>query len=86
MTEAAANSTGDQSSGAPRKRGFFGRIPLFLRQVVDELRKVVTPTREELVKLTGVVLVFVIFMILLVTLLDFLFGSGASFVFGDGSA
>ena len=32
------------------------------------------------------VLVFVIFMILLVSLLDFLFGTGASFVFGDGSA
>ncbi|GAA4776058.1 preprotein translocase subunit SecE [Citricoccus nitrophenolicus] len=85
MTEAAANSTGDQSPESPRKRGFFGRIALFLRQVVDELKKVVTPTREELVKLTGVVLVFVIFMILLVTLLDFVFGSGASFVFGDGS-
>lgn len=84
MTEAAANNSGDQTPGAPRKRGFFGRIALFLRQVVDELRKVVTPTREELVKLTGVVLVFVIIMILLVTLLDFLFGSGASFVFGDG--
>ncbi|MFC7401113.1 preprotein translocase subunit SecE [Citricoccus sp. GCM10030269] len=85
MTEAAANSTGDQTPGTPRKRGFFGRIALFLRQVIDELRKVVTPTREELVKLTGVVLAFVILMILLVTLLDFLFGTGASFVFGDGS-
>jgi preprotein translocase subunit SecE len=53
---------------------------------VDELRKVVTPTREELVKLTGIVLVFVILMIMLVSLLDFLFGTGASFVFGDGSA
>lgn len=86
MTEATANSTGEQTPGTPRKRGFFGRIGLFLRQVVDELRKVVTPTREELVKLTGIVLVFVILMIMLVSLLDFLFGTGASFVFGDGSA
>lgn len=86
MTEAAANSTGEKTPGAPRKRGFLGRIGLFLRQVVDELRKVVTPTREELVKLTGIVLVFVVLMILLVSLLDFLFGTGASFVFGDGSA
>lgn len=85
MTEAAANSAGDPTPESPRKRGFFGRIALFLRQVVDELKKVVTPTREELMKLTGVVLVFVIFMILLVTLLDFVFGSGASLVFGDGS-
>ncbi|HRO29991.1 MULTISPECIES: preprotein translocase subunit SecE [Micrococcaceae] len=86
MTEAAANSTGEKTPDAPRKRGFFGRIGLFLRQVVDELRKVVTPTREELVKLTGIVLAFVILMILLVSLLDFVFGTGASFVFGDGSA
>lgn len=85
MTEAAANSAGEHSPEEPQKRGLFGRIALFLRQVVDELRKVVTPTREELVKLTGIVLVFVIIMILLVTLLDFLFGSGASLVFGDGS-
>jgi len=86
VTEAAANSTGQQAPGAPRKRGFFGRIALFLRQVVDELRKVVTPTREELVKLTGIVLAFVIFMIALVSLLDLVFGWGASFVFGDGGA
>lgn len=86
MTEAAANSTGEKTPDAPRKRGLFGRIGLFLRQVVDELRKVVTPTREELVKLTGIVLAFVILMILLVSLLDFVFGTGASFVFGDGSA
>jgi preprotein translocase subunit SecE len=86
VTEAAANSTGEKTPSTPQKRGFFGRIGLFLRQVVDELRKVVTPTREELVKLTGIVLVFVILMILLVSLLDFVFGTGASFVFGDGSA
>ena len=85
MTEAAANGTEDRDPRTPQKRGFFGRIALFLRQVVDELKKVVTPTREELVKLTGVVLAFVILMILLVTLLDFVFGTGASLVFGDGS-
>lgn len=59
---------------------------LFLRQVVDELKKVVTPTREELIKMTGVVLVFVVFVILLVTGLDWLFGTGASFIFGNPDA
>ncbi|MES2866679.1 MAG: preprotein translocase subunit SecE, partial [Actinomycetota bacterium] len=31
-----------------KKLGFFGRIALFFRQVIGELRKVVTPTRKEL--------------------------------------
>ena len=50
------------ASGATREKklGFFGRIALFFRQVIAELRKVVTPTRKELFKFTGVVLVFVL--------------------------
>lgn len=64
------------------KRGFFARIMMFLRQVIDEMRKVVTPTRQELVKMTGIVLVFVVIVIALVSLLDWLFGMGASWVFG----
>jgi preprotein translocase subunit SecE len=37
------------SRGAKAKRGFFARIALFFRQVVSELRKVVRPTRSELI-------------------------------------
>ena len=84
MTEATADHRGD-TPGEPCSRGFFGRIGLFLRQVVDELKKVVTPTREELVKLTGVVLAFVILMMLLVTGLDWVFGQMATFTFGEGT-
>ncbi len=68
------------------KRGPFGRIALFIRQVFNELGKVVTPTRRELVTYTLVVLVFVIIMMALVSGLDFVFGWLVSFVFGDGSA
>ncbi len=70
------------SSQTAEKRGIFARIMMFLRQVVDEMRKVVTPTRQELIKMTGVVLVFVVIVIALVSLLDWLFGMGASWVFG----
>ena len=38
---------------------FFGAIALFIRQILDELRKVVRPTRHELVVYTSVVIVFV---------------------------
>ena len=69
-----------------RPRGIVSRVGLFMRQVVDELRKVVTPTRSELVNYTLVVLVFVVIVMGIITLLDLLFGWGVSWVFGDGSA
>ena len=66
------------------RRSPFARIALFIRQVFTELRKVVTPTRRELFSYTGVVLVFVIIMMGLVYGLDFLFGWGVAWVFGNG--
>lgn len=67
------------------RRGPLGRIALFLRQVLAELRKVVTPTRRELLSYTGVVLGFVIVMMALVSGFDFGFGNLVSLVFGNGS-
>ena len=67
-----------------KRRGPFARISLFMRQVVNELSKVVTPTRKELFTYTGVVLVFVIIVMALVSGLDFVFGLGVAYVFGDG--
>jgi preprotein translocase subunit SecE len=49
-------------------------IPTFYRQVVAELRKVVYPTQEQLVTYFIVVMVFVVFMMTLVSLLDLGFG------------
>lgn len=65
-----------------KKPGFFGRIALFFRQVIGELRKVVTPTRKELFKFTGVVLVFVAIMMALVYGLDSAFSWLTAQVFG----
>ncbi|WP_141880929.1 preprotein translocase subunit SecE [Homoserinimonas aerilata] len=67
------------------RRGPFGRLALFLRQVVAELKKVVTPTRKELFSYTAVVLVFVVIMMAFVSGLDLLFGWLVANVFGDGS-
>jgi preprotein translocase subunit SecE len=44
----------------------------FLREVRDELKKVVWPTREEIIRLTGVVII--------VTLLVGIFLGGADFI------
>ena len=64
------------------RRGPFARIALFLRQVVAELRKVVTPTRRELVTYTAVVLGFVVVMMAIVYVLDLGFSALVVFLFG----
>ncbi len=64
------------------KKTWFGRIILFFQQVIAELKKVVTPTRKELLSFTGVVLVFVVIMMAIVWVLDQVFGLGVIFVFG----
>jgi preprotein translocase subunit SecE len=58
------------------------RLNRFLREVVAELRKVIWPTRKELVTYTVVVLVFVAFMVALVFGLDALFAKGVFAIFG----
>jgi preprotein translocase subunit SecE len=55
---------------------------LFLRQVIAELRKVVRPTRNELVTYTSVVLVFVLVVMLYVSVLDYGFGRFVLWAFG----
>ena len=69
---------------APREKrpNVFARIAIFMRQVFAELRKVVTPTRQELLKYTAVVLGFVVVMMALVYGMDVLFVWIASYVFG----
>jgi len=66
------------------RRSPFARIALFIRQVVAELKKVVTPTRRELFTFTGVVLVFVVIMMGIVYGLDQLFSWLVTWAFGTG--
>ncbi len=65
------------------RRSPFARVALFVRQVIAELRKVVVPTRRELLSYTGVVLVFVIIVMAIVSGLDFGFSALVNFLFGD---
>ncbi|MGV8976910.1 MAG: preprotein translocase subunit SecE [Cellulomonas sp.] len=61
--------------------GIFARIVLFVRQVIAELKKVVRPTRSELVTYTGVVLVFVVIVMAFVTVVDFGIGKLTFLIF-----
>ncbi len=54
----------------------------FLTQVRDELRKVVWPTRKELVTYTTVALVFILVMVALVSALDYGFTRMVFALFG----
>jgi preprotein translocase subunit SecE len=65
----------------PSDRGRTG-LGLFLRQVIAELRKVIWPTRDQLTTYFIVVLIFVLFMILFVSVLDFVFNKAAFAIFG----
>jgi preprotein translocase subunit SecE len=83
-TLATPERGGSPSSGrrGGRFTGLFARIGLYYRQVVAELRKVIWPTRKELVSYTWVVLLFVTVMIAFVSLCDWGFSKGILKVFG----
>lgn len=70
------------SVSSTERLGLFGRMSLFLRQVMFELKKVVWPTKEQLVTYTAVVVVFVIIMGLIIAALDFAFVKLVLLVFG----
>jgi preprotein translocase subunit SecE len=89
VSDTSSETSGEDLVNKARKdrdsrRGPWARFVLFVRQVIDELSKVVTPTRKELVNYTLVVLVFVIIMMAFVSVLDLFFGWGVSWIFGDG--
>ena len=83
LDEPSEDIVADAKKARAARRNPFSRIALFIRQVINELKKVVTPTRKELVNFTFVVLVFVIIMMGLVALLDWIFSFGVLMVFGN---
>jgi preprotein translocase subunit SecE len=64
------------------KLGLFARVGLFYRQILSELKKVVWPTRKQLSTYTAVVLVFVLFIIAVVSLFDLVLTKIVFWVFG----
>jgi preprotein translocase subunit SecE len=80
-----ATATPERRSPRPASGGKGNpaqRISLFYRQVVAELRKVIWPTRKELITYTTVALFFVVIMIAIVALLDLGFAKAVLKVFG----
>jgi len=73
----ATDTGGERPSG-----NIFSRFGVFLRQVGAELRRVIWPTRKQVVNYSIVLLVFVVIMGLYIAGLDFIFTEGVLFVFG----
>ncbi|MEU2242859.1 preprotein translocase subunit SecE [Streptomyces sp. NPDC033754] len=80
--EASESKKKARKGGKRGKKGPLGRLALFYRQIVAELRKVVWPTRSQLTSYTTVVIVFVVIMIGLVTVIDYGFQEAVKYVFG----
>ncbi|MFC4033003.1 preprotein translocase subunit SecE [Streptomyces polygonati] len=68
--------------GKRGKKGPLGRLALFYRQIVAELRKVVWPNRNDLTTYTTVVIVFVVVIIAFVSVVDWGFSKLVANVFG----
>ena len=81
--DARSSREGSAAKAAKERRpGPIARTTTYVRQVVAELRKVIWPTRQELITYTTVVLVFVTIMVTLVAGFDFVFTQGVLAVFG----
>lgn len=82
---AGGELAGQRGGGAAvrsRSGGGFGRIGRFIREVVAELRKVIWPTRKELVTYAVVVIVFISIMMAIIAGYDLLFSWVVQIIFG----
>ena len=64
------------------KPNIFMRLGLFIKQIIDELRKVVTPTSKELFFWALAVFIFVLLLMALVTGMDYGLGKLTLWIFG----
>ncbi|MFC0115114.1 preprotein translocase subunit SecE [Kibdelosporangium aridum] len=68
--------------GKEKRVGMFARLFRFLKEVVAELRKVIWPTRKQMITYTAVVLVFLAVMVAIIAGLDLGIGRGVQAIFG----
>ena len=86
VAERTKADDGDKKTKKDVERvGIFGRIGRFFREVVSELRKVIWPTRKELLTYTAVVVSFLSVVTAIVVGLDFVFAKGVLWALGGSS-
>jgi preprotein translocase subunit SecE len=72
----------DEGKGRKKSPSRRTSPALFVRQVIAELRKVIWPTRRELVTYTTAALVFVLVMVAIVSGFDYGLQKGVYAIFG----
>ncbi|KXO89345.1 preprotein translocase subunit SecE [Tsukamurella pseudospumae] len=77
-----ASGTAKKTAAAKPSRNPFAAIWLYIRQVVAELRKVIWPTRSQMVNYTIIVLLFVVILTAMISLLDLGFAKLMLWAFG----
>jgi preprotein translocase subunit SecE len=82
VSHTTTNDAGGRRGGSSRESRVG--VALYLRQVVAELRKVVRPTRNELITYTIAALIFVSVVMAFVFFLDLLFGKLVLWAFSAG--
>lgn len=89
MTQTSGDATktprkppSEDVAAGERRRNPLSRLARFYREVVAELRKVIWPTRKEMVTYTTVVVVFVSIVVAIVAGLDYAFSKLVLQVFG----
>jgi preprotein translocase subunit SecE len=76
------SAVGHDSTSSDSKKGPLARAGLFYRQIGDELRKVIWPTREQLTTYTWVVVGFVAILAAIVGVIDLGVAKAVLSVFG----
>lgn len=66
-----------------KKPGFFSRIGRTLRDLRGEIKKVIWPTKKQLINNTVVVFIFVAICAIFISILDFLFSGALQLFFGQ---
>jgi preprotein translocase subunit SecE len=66
----------------PKRGNIFVRIVRYLREVVSEMRKVIWPTRKEMITYSIVVIIFLVFMVAMTWALDLGFARAVLAIFG----
>ena len=77
MAEGAKNAKPAKLDKSGKEKMKLGeRIKKFLREYKSEMKKIVWPTRAQVIQNTGVVIVAIMFIAVIVGLLDLAFGTG----------
>ena len=82
-TETKALKKAKNAAAAGSTRNPFVFVWTYLKQVVAELRKVIWPNRKQMVSYTTVVLVFLMFMVALIGLVDLGLAKLVLLIFGN---